>query len=115
MSEKQKGAQPLRAGRLLVNRFKRLDCYLRLPGLMVSTVVVLGRRIATFTGMNSPDFASRPILTGLLAIWSFSSGCEPKNCAFGIPTVLPSPLRQLSLTKGLEGRISAGSLGVSAD
>jgi hypothetical protein len=34
--------------------------------LIVSTVVVVGRFCASFTGMNSPDFASRPILTGLL-------------------------------------------------
>lgn len=29
--------------------------------LIVSTTVVLGRRSASFTGMNSPVFASRPI------------------------------------------------------
>jgi hypothetical protein len=38
---------------------------------MVSTTVVFGRRSATFTGMNCPDRASRPILRATMRITSF--------------------------------------------
>ena len=41
-----------------------------LPFLIVSTVVVEGRRIATFTGMNSPVLASLPIFVVLVIVIS---------------------------------------------
>lgn len=43
------------------NRQASFTAYFFFGTLIVSTVVVLGRRFASFTGMNSPVLASRPI------------------------------------------------------
>lgn len=48
--------------------FGLTPCFADLPFLIVSTIAVALRRWATFTGMNFPVLASRPILRDLPAI-----------------------------------------------
>lgn len=50
--------------------------------LIVSTTLVLGRRSASFTGMNSPVFASRPILRDPINPSGASTG---RNCPCAWP------------------------------
>ncbi len=46
-------------------------------GFMVSTTVVVGRRCASFNGINSPVRASRPILRAFVVILKILSLCVP--------------------------------------
>lgn len=89
--------------------------------LIVSTTVVFGRRFASSTGMNSPDFASRPIfLVGI--IWLLGSATSPKvSLALGLTvvqtittTVFVGPVRRSATRRILAGQESSLARGAKA-